>query len=275
MALAIGGFIGTPEAQAEWLQPPIDRWLRSIQLFARAARQYPQAAFAGLTKSLQAEWTYLQWVVPDVGKVFAPVEKALAEDFLPALLGDLVKTTTALRDLLAFPVQFAGIGVLDPRTEAKAHFDMSRGATAALISSLPNSEPLDTQTYSDNVKSNLKAQHEERQGALQLSLNRLSKSKSPKDQHRITRGQSAGAWLTATPHILNGTVLTAEEFRDNLRLRFGLTPKHLPARCDGCSAQFTVEHAMTCPRADSLCNDTMISQGHGTNCVRRPGLRAV
>ena len=76
-------------------------------------------------------------------KAFAPVEKALAEDFLPALLSDTVKTTSTLHDLLAFPVRFSGLGIPDPRTEATTHFDMSRGATADLIASLQNSEPLD------------------------------------------------------------------------------------------------------------------------------------
>jgi hypothetical protein len=40
--------------------------------------------------------------------------------------------------------------------------------------------------------------------------------------------------------------LSRDEFRDNLRMRFGLTPKNLPQRCDGCGAKFSVEHAMQC-----------------------------
>jgi hypothetical protein len=50
------------------------------------------------------------------------------------------------------------------------------------------------------------------------------------------------------PNSLNGTELSEEEFRDNLRLRFGLLPLSLPARCDGCEATFTVEHALSCKR---------------------------
>jgi hypothetical protein len=50
------------------------------------------------------------------------------------------------------------------------------------------------------------------------------------------------------PNSLNGTELSEEEFRDNLRLRFGLTPLSLPARCDGCDAAFTVGHALTCKK---------------------------
>ena len=68
----------------------------------------------------------------------------------------------------------------------------------------------------------------------------------PAAARRMKRSQQTGAWLTAMPHNLNGTVLSADEFRDNLRLRCGLEPQHLPARCDGCSDRFTVEHALQC-----------------------------
>jgi hypothetical protein len=50
------------------------------------------------------------------------------------------------------------------------------------------------------------------------------------------------------PHTLNGTELSEEEFGDNLRLRFGLTPLALPERCDGCDAKFTVAHALSCKK---------------------------
>jgi hypothetical protein len=36
------------------------------------------------------------------------------------------------------------------------------------------------------------------------------------------------------------------EFRDNLRLRYGLRPLELQERCDGCGAGFTVQHGLSC-----------------------------
>ena len=91
-------------------------------------------------------------MVPDVAESFAPVEKALAKEFLPILLGeDTVKTTVNLSDLLAFPVKFSDLGVADPQADAQAHFDMSVGATGDLIAALQNSEELNAQTYCDKV----------------------------------------------------------------------------------------------------------------------------
>ena len=57
-----------------------------------------------------------------------------------------------------------------------------------------------------------------------------------------------GAWLSAVPHLLNGTELSREEFRDNLRLRYRLMPQDVPATCNGCGKIFLIEHALSCPK---------------------------
>jgi hypothetical protein len=53
-------------------------------------------------------------------------------------------------------------------------------------------------------------------------------------------------WLTTMPDRLNGTVLSADEFRDSLRLRFGLVSIGLPDRCYGCGQR--LGHGMTCKK---------------------------
>ena len=40
----------------------------------------------------------------------------------------------------------------------------------------------------------------------------------------------AGCWLTVIPNRLDGTILSAEEFRDNLRLRYNSKPTDMPDR---------------------------------------------
>ena len=63
--------------------------------------------------------------------------------------------------------------------------------------------------------------------------------------HRETRN---GAWLSAVPHRLNGKELSWEEFRDNLRLRYGLMLPDISATCDGCGKKFSIEHAISFPK---------------------------
>jgi hypothetical protein len=57
---------------------------------------------------------------------------------------------------------------------------------------------------------------------------------------------AAGLWLLVIPDRLNGNSLSAEEFRDNLRLRYNLLPLDMPQLCNGCGAPMTVEHALCC-----------------------------
>jgi hypothetical protein len=74
----------------------------------------------------------------------------------------------------------------------------------------------------------------------------ILKGARPMDKRRILRSAATGAWLSTLPSLLNGSDLSAEEFRDGVRLRFGLPPTSLPPRCDGCGERFTTEHAMSC-----------------------------
>ena len=64
--------------------------------------------------------------------------------------------------------------------------------------------------------------------------------------NRLHRATWNGAWLSAVPHRLNVTELSWEEFRDNLCLRYGLMPQDIPATCDGCGKQLSIEHALSC-----------------------------
>ena len=74
-------------------------------------------------------------------------------------------------------------------------------------------------------------------------------STSTSEEARLTkRSGETGVWLTTIPHTFNGNVLSKEEFRDSLRLRFGLGIDGLPSKCDGCGADFDITHALNCKR---------------------------
>ena len=93
----LGSFLGSDEERQEWLRPQIQTWVEGIQKLATVAHRYPQTAYAGLVRSLQSEWMYLQRVVPDCGMALAPIEEAITTTFLPALFGSDPGELTALR----------------------------------------------------------------------------------------------------------------------------------------------------------------------------------
>jgi hypothetical protein len=242
----LGGFVGSGSSEATWIDPQVDQWISGVHSLSKVARRYPQTAYAGLSKSLQAEWQYVQRVTPNISQAFAPLEKAIAEVFLPALLDLNTEETAKLRPLIALPVRHGGLGIPDPSTTGAFCFDASTAITSLLTSTLLNGTSLDVQehrktsaTARADAKIHQRASHDE-------SLATILSNATPLNKRRIKRSASTGAWLTTLPNLLNGSDLSADEFRDGVRLCLGLKPTSLPPRCDGCGEHFTIEHAMSC-----------------------------
>ena len=60
-------------------------WPESVETLAEVFRKHPQSAYAGLQKSLQQEWEFVQQVTLGIGDAFGLVEKALRETIVPEL----------------------------------------------------------------------------------------------------------------------------------------------------------------------------------------------
>jgi hypothetical protein len=242
----LGGFVGTEAAEAQWVDPQIQQWIEGVHCLAAAARRYPQTAYAGLLQSLQAEWQYLQRVTPDIAPAFAPLEAAIATVFLPALLATTVEEVAKLRPLLALPTQLGGLGIPDPTTTGEFCYAASKESKTLLQGSLVTGDRLCATEHRRDASTGRFAAKASRSRVHASRLGAIIASSRPQEKRRIVRSAATGAWLSTLPSLLNGSDLSAEEFRDGVRLRFGLTPTSLPLRCDGCGERFKTEHAMSC-----------------------------
>jgi hypothetical protein len=138
----LGGFVGTVTDEANWIEPLISQWIAGVEALSKVARRYPQTAYAGLAKSLQAEWQYVQRVTPNLTQAFAPLEMAISQVFLPALLNSSIEEATQLRPLIALPVRHGGLGILDPTTTNAHCYSASTNITSLLTESLIRVIPL-------------------------------------------------------------------------------------------------------------------------------------
>ena len=109
----LGGYIRDRESEGSWLEPNIKEWTKSVAFLARVSQKYPQSPYAGLQKSLQQEWEFVQRVTPGVGDSFRPVEKALKETFVPELFEGLQEEMPE-RGVTRLPVKQAGLALLGP-----------------------------------------------------------------------------------------------------------------------------------------------------------------
>eukprot|EP00978_Attheya_sp_CCMP212_P041254 scaffold234298_cov35-Attheya_sp.AAC.1 len=56
----LGGFIGEAAPQEDWVREQTAAWEVAVTTLAKVCKRYPQLAYAGLQKSLQQEWQFLQ-----------------------------------------------------------------------------------------------------------------------------------------------------------------------------------------------------------------------
>jgi hypothetical protein len=137
----LGGFVGSGESEAAWVDPQVHHWKEGVHRLAAAARRYPQTAYAGLSQSLQSEWQFLQRVTPDIAPAFAPLEAAIATVFLPALLDASIEEVARLRPLLSLPTRLGGLGIPDPTKTGESCYAASTASTNLLHDSLWRAPP--------------------------------------------------------------------------------------------------------------------------------------
>ncbi len=244
----VGGFIGSTACRDTWLRPKIDSWVHGVSKLAAVATRFPHSAYAGLVSCLAAEWQYACRTVPNIGPLLAPIEHAIRTAFLPAILGPDITIDDDLRDLLALGVKSGGLAIRDPTRQAEALYHSSREATSYLSDSLLRSEPISTHHHRSTVRAAGTKSRKERRDGEDAFLQALLARSPPKVKKRLERVSATGAWLTTIPDRFAGTELTKHEWLDNIALRYGSRPPHLPSRCDGCGEGFTVEHALNCKK---------------------------
>ena len=62
---------------------------------------------------------------------------------------------------------------------------------------------------------------------------------------RIKDGDCS-TWLSMMPTHDNHFLLSADEFRDSIALRYGRVPVKMAGFCDGCNQRFDLSHALNC-----------------------------
>ena len=76
-------------------------------------------------------------------------------------------------------------------------------------------------------------------------FNKLQELRTPENESTWNYlSLSDSSWLSANPSYDNNTILTKDEFKILLFLRYNLPVPNLPKICDGCGKPFTVEHAL-------------------------------
>ena len=242
----MGGFIGDDDTRLEWIGERVGAWEMAIIDLASIADKFPQSVYSGLQRSLQQEWQFLQRVTNGIGSEFKSIEETLSQFFLPALFGDTYEDDDPRRDLSCLPVKWAGMAIPDPTISADSNYDASILACSHILAAFRGADEFRSADHLSVIKE-VKLELKQRKIMLHnTTLESLTSKLSCDDERTILRGRTTGQWLSVPPSTVNGTELSAQEFRDALLLRYARSPPDLPSHCDGCLQKFSVRHALEC-----------------------------
>jgi len=121
---------------ADFLSNKVKAWCNCIQQLSDVAIVEPQASFVAMARSLQFEWNHIQWVVPECGSLFAPLQHAINSIFYPALFGGAVSEQEIA--LFSLPTHFGGLGITNCVDSASLAFQSSREGSSLLVSAIVN-----------------------------------------------------------------------------------------------------------------------------------------
>ena len=232
-----------------------------VKVLSGVSYKYPQSAYAGLQKSLQQEWSFVQMGTPGVGEAFGPVEEALREIFVPALFEGL-REGVPKREITRLPVKQAGLALPDPIQTAPEKWTASCVIIGYLVTALRVQVEFRTADHSACLWEGRTAVQRRAEIRAEEALTAALERAPVLHARCLRRAAKTGAWLTVLPSKVNGTELGPQEWRDYFCLCYGLEPPDLPKFCDGCQARFWISHSLDCKKGG------LITARHNEICDR-------
>ena len=149
----LGAVIGSPEFRDEYIKKKVRKWVEDIEQLSKIAEDEPQLAYSAYTKALCMRWCFLQRTIPDTREYFEPIEDAIRDLLIPAIIGRRVNDLE--RRIISLPVRMGGLGIQNPMLTAEVEFHNSSIITRNLSRIIENQE-VDLSNYdSDQVKSDI------------------------------------------------------------------------------------------------------------------------
>ena len=242
----LGGYVGDNSGKLEYISDRVERWARCVGRVAEAAVHQPQASYVAMVKSIQAEWSFFQRVVPDCAEGFVALRDSINDVFWPALFEGSIDDCEI--PLFSLPTRLGGLGLRDPVAVSEMAYESSRRGVSHLVDAMKGSANFSVGdhlicrqeakgVFSDQLK-------EMERGVLQELMETMD-DKRKRAIERAVEWKTSG-WLTVSPLASQHFDLSPLEFRDALALRYGRSLVRMPPLCDGCGGESSVQHALDC-----------------------------
>ena len=242
----LGAAIGSEEFRIQYSREKISKWQAEVEKLAEIAKTEPQAAYAAYVHGEQHRFSYFMRTIPGMTDLLAPLDCAITEKFLPALLGSTAISATE-RNMYALPTRNGGLGIPVLREIAENEFQTSLQMTAPLatimaLQSIEIPDPSEVAECRNRMRAQKATLEKENTMAVEQSL-------TPTTLRALKQAQEKGAssWLSALPLEEHGFTLNKGEFRDAIAIRYNSSLRSLPSKCP-CGQRFDLDHALNCKR---------------------------
>ena len=238
--------IGSKEARETYVKNKVEKWVKDVEELSEIGLDEPQAALSGFTKALCHRWTFVMRTIQDTKDLFIPLEKCIREKFIPGIIGRNV-SDLHMR-MLALPVRFGGLGIVNPVEIAERDFQTSLRVTEELVALIYRQET--SLKKLDKIK--IKGRVDSLKLAKELRLKELAEIMSEVDETtreslQLVQEHGSGAWLTCLPIQQLGYAYSKLYFRDSDHLQYGWDIPNIPRFCD-CGAKNDHNHILNCKR---------------------------
>lgn len=243
----MGAAVGSLTFKEEYVSKKVAKWVEDIQELTSIAQDEPQAALSSFTKAISHRWTYIQRTIPNISHLFLPLEEAIRDEFIPALIGR--KVSDIERRYLALPVRFGGIGISDPTTTADIEYYISATITKPLVDVIIAQEKDFANYDQQRVAEIIQRTKTFKEDGLRDELREILELVDEKTKRSLTLAQEkgVGSWLTVPPIKSLGYTLNKREFRDSLCLRYDWRIPNTPSYCQ-CNKKNDITHALSCKK---------------------------
>ena len=127
--------LGTAPGSRSYLEQyvggKVEDWVGEVTRLAEFAKSQPQASYAAFTFGLRHRWTYFMKTLPDIENLLQPLERAISDVLIPALIES--NCSEAEGDLVALPVRMGSPGLINPSDSADAEYSVSSRVSAPLV----------------------------------------------------------------------------------------------------------------------------------------------
>jgi hypothetical protein len=270
----LGAVVGSEEYRCKYVTDKVACWVKDVEDLADIAKDEPQLAYACYTKGMSHRWTYVMRTIPGIKDLLAPLEDAIANSLIPAIMGREVSGNE--REVMQLPIRFGGLGMPNPVESTDREFKCSTEMTEQLVKlilkqelTLDNLDKSAVEETKSRLRGEKESEHEKQYTIVCSKVNARTKRAM-----MLAREKGASSWLNALPLKSLSYTLNKQEFRDGIAMRYGWAINDIPTVCV-CGSKNSVSHSLDCKKGGFVCMRHDSIRNCTANLLRDAGCKDV